>query len=240
MISVCIATYNASKYINAQIVSILGQLASNDEVIVSDDLSTDDTVEIITSINDARIKVIKSNIRLGVIKNFERSLYAAKGDIIFLSDQDDIWLPNKVEVCLDQLANFILVVSDCVVVDANLNSLSPSFFELKNSKKGIFRNIYKNSYIGCCIAFRKELLDIALPFPATIPMHDVWLGLLAEISGNVDFLPNKLLLYRRHDNNTSGLSSENSLLKKMKFRILLITNLTIRLASAFLTRARKA
>ncbi len=96
MISVCIATYNASKYINAQIVSILGQLASNDEVIVSGDLSTDDTVEIITSINDARIKVIKSNIRLGVIKNFERSLYAAKGDIIFLSDQDDIWLPNKV------------------------------------------------------------------------------------------------------------------------------------------------
>lgn len=239
MISVCIATYNARKYIHSQIISILDQLSPEDEIIVSDDVSTDDTVDVILKINDPRIKVIKGNSRLGVIKNFERSLYAAKGELIFLSDQDDIWLPNKISLCKVQLDRFLLVVTDCVVVDANLNSLSPSFFALKKSRKGIMRNIYRNSYIGCCIAFRRELLDIALPFPVGIPMHDVWLGILAEIKGDVAFLPNKLLLYRRHGNNLSGLDSHFSLLKKIKMRISLILNFFIRLLWLGLIRALK-
>ncbi|MDP3211525.1 glycosyltransferase family 2 protein [Methylotenera sp.] len=239
MISVCIATYNASKYINSQVISILDQLSPEDEVIVSDDVSTDGTVDEILKINDPRIKVIKGNSRLGVIKNFERSLYAAKGELIFLSDQDDIWLPNKISLCKVQLDRFLLVVTDCVVVDANLYSLSPSFFALKKSRKGIIRNIYRNSYIGCCIAFRRELLDIALPFPVGIPMHDLWLGILAEIKGDVAFLPNKLLLYRRHGNNLSGLDSHFSIIKKIRMRIFLIFNLCTRIMWICLMRALK-
>lgn len=240
MISVCIATYNASKYIHSQVISILDQLSPEDEIIVSDDVSTDGTVDEIIKINDPRIKVIKGNSRLGVIKNFERSLYAAKGDLIFLSDQDDIWLPNKVSLCKAQLDKFLLVVTDCVVVDANLNSLIPSFFLLRKSKKGIMRNIYRNSYIGCCIAFKRELLDIALPFPTSIPMHDVWLGMLAEIKGEVTFLPNKLLLYRRHGNNLSGLDSHFGLLKRIEMRIFLIFNIFTRLISINLNRALRS
>lgn len=232
MISVCIATHNASSYVYEQINSILVQLAPEDEVIISDDLSGDNTLAIITSINDRRIKIIEGSVRLGIIKNFERALYAAKGDLIFLSDQDDVWLPNKVNVCKIALAEHTLVVTDCIVVDSNLNHVADSFFEMKNSKKGILRNIYKNSYIGCCMAFKRELLDVALPFPPNIPMHDVWLGLLAEIKGNVVFLNEKLVLYRRHDKNASFMESKNSVLRKIQLRLLLISNLAIRLVSA--------
>src|SRR6476469_4547127 len=106
MISVCMATYNASRYIHNQIDSIRIQLASEDEIIISDDLSEDDTLKIIRRINDPRIKIIQGNAKLGIIKNFERALYAAKGDFIFLSDQDDVWLPNKVNVCKTALADY--------------------------------------------------------------------------------------------------------------------------------------
>lgn len=238
MISVCIATYNANKYIHAQIISILNQLNSEDEIIVSDDLSNDDTLEIIAEINDSRIKIIRGQTRLGVIKNFERSLYTARGDLIFLADQDDIWLPNKVVNCKKALADYTLIVSDCKIVDSQLNPIADSFFALKTSGSGVLKNIYKNSYIGCCMAFRRNLLDIALPFPSGIPMHDVWLGLLAEIKGNVSFLPQPLVLYRRHDSNASFLESNNSVLTKMKFRFYLVINLAFRLVSMSLKNIR--
>jgi glycosyltransferase involved in cell wall biosynthesis len=238
MISVCIATYNAKKYIHTQISSILNQLGSADEIIISDDFSDDDTLEIVTKINDSRIKIIRGQSRLGVIKNFERSLYAASGDIIFLADQDDVWLPNKVVKCKQILANHMLVVTDCKVVDSELNPISESFFALKSSGKGIVKNIFKNSYIGCCIAFRRELLDVALPFPDQVPMHDVWIGLLAEIIGKVTFMPEPLVLYRRHGANASFLESRNSVFKKIKFRFLLVINLVFRLVSVTFKKIR--
>ncbi len=240
MISVCIATYNASSYVYDQINSILVQLAPEDEVIVSDDLSGDNTLAIITSINDQRIKIIEGTVRLGIIKNFERALYAAKGNLIFLSDQDDVWLPNKVNVCKTALNDHGLVVTDCKVVDSDLNHVAASFFALKNSKKGILRNIYKNSYIGCCMAFRRDLLQIALPFPANIPMHDIWLGLLAEIKGQVIFIPAPLVLYRRHDKNASLLASNNSFTTKIWLRLLLIFNLVIRVVKDSCYKITKA
>lgn len=234
MISVCIATFNAGRYIQEQINSILSQLSEYDEIVVADDLSTDDTLNIIKKINDSRIKILNSDMRFGIIKNFERALIAAKGELVFLSDQDDIWLPNKVNECTKLLTTNLLVVTDCIVVDEKLNHLNESFFSLRNSKKGMVRNIYKNCYIGCCMAFRKELLAIALPFPASIPMHDVWLGLLAEVKGQVVFLPEKLTLYRRHDKNASVLKSNKSIISKLNLRIFLIANLMIRLVSVFL------
>lgn len=240
MISVCIATYNASKYLRCQVVSILAQLSDSDELIISDDLSGDDTLEIISKINDPRIKIISNHVRLGVVKNFERALYAAKGDLIFLADQDDVWLPNKVDICKKALANHLLVVSDCEIVDANLNLIEKSWFAEKKSKKGIFKNFYKNSYIGCCMAFRKELLEFALPFPANIPMHDIWLGMLAEIKGHVVFLPSQLVLYRRHGENTSSLKSDNNIFKKLRFRILLLLNLVARLLASLWYNKYKA
>ena len=225
-VSVCMAAYNGEKFILEQVKSVLSQLQNNDELLIFDDLSSDATVNIVTQFqSDPRIKLTINPSKLGVVKNFERILAAAKGDYIFLCDQDDVWLPSKVKECLAALEKNILVVTDCKVVNQDLSEISPSFFELRNSGKGILKNIWKNSYLGCCMAFRRELLNIGLPIPAKIPMHDMWLGLLAEKQGSVLFIPRKLSLYRRHNlavSPTAG-KSNLSVLKKIYIRINLIT-----------------
>lgn len=233
MISVCLATYNGAPYIKEQITSVLNQLLENDELLIADDGSTDNTITIIESIHDSRLRIVGVGGKLGVVKNFERVLTEAKGQYVFLCDQDDIWLPNKVEECLQALEKNILVVTDCKVVDKSLNEISPSFFQLRNSGKGILKNIWKNTYLGCCMAFRRELLNIGLPIPAKIPMHDMWLGLLAETQGTVLFLPQNLSLYRRHHlavSPTAG-KSNLSIFKKLYIRVVLVACILNRLCS---------
>ncbi len=223
MISVCIATYNGSLYIDEQVQSILCQLSDNDEIIVSDDGSTDDTIEKINAFADSRIRWAGLGGRLGVIKNFERALSAAKGDLIFLCDQDDIWLSGKVEKCREALRHNILVVTDCKIVDSELNQILPSFFQHRKSGPGLLRNLFRNSFLGCCMAFRRELLESVLPIPASVPMHDMWLGAIAETQGKVYFLPEPLSLYRRHGQNASPTAEKSrfSLFQQLKFRVVL-------------------
>lgn len=236
MISVCVATYNASRYIREQINSVLIQLNADDEIVVSDDESSDDTLAILDSINDHRIKILSRNGNLGVIKNFERALYVAKGEVIFLCDQDDVWLPNKVSTCLNYLDSNLLVVTDCIVVDAELKCLHKSFFALRNSRKGFIHNLYRNSYIGCCMAFKRELLSYALPIPSKVAMHDIWLGMVAEKYGRVTFLPTPLLLYRRHSENASPLKSRYGMFKKIHFRVMLIFFIFTRVTNIYFKR----
>lgn len=209
MISVCLATYNGGAYVEEQLRSVLAQLGPEDEVVVSDDGSTDDTLAVITRLADFRLRVLEGSGKLGVIKNFERALLAARGETIFLCDQDDVWLPGKVDGCLAALADYPLVVTDCAVVDGKLNLLSPSFFRMRNSGSGLLHNLWKNSYLGCCMAFRRDLLKVALPFPNRIPMHDMWLGMIAEIYGGACFVPKQLLLYRRHGENASDAAGKS-------------------------------
>ncbi len=231
MISVCLTSFNGALFIKEQLVSVLNQLANDDELLVADDGSTDDTIAIVESIQDSRLRIVGVNGQLGVVKNFERVLKEARGQYVFLCDQDDIWLPNKVSECLSALEENILVVTDCKVVDQNLNEIQPSFFELRNSGKGIFKNIWKNTYLGCCMAFRRELLVIAMPMPAKIPMHDMWLGILAETQGAILFMPQKLSLYRRHELSVSPTAGKSNLsfLNKIYVRIVLITCVLSRL-----------
>ncbi|MFD1121513.1 glycosyltransferase family 2 protein [Methylophilus flavus] len=224
MISVCIATYNGQAFIQDQLISVLSQLGTSDEVLVSDDGSSDNTIKIIRAIEDSRIKILPlSNTRLGIVKNFERTLSAASGDYIFLCDQDDIWLENKVNRTIESLRYSVLTVSDCKVVDANLLEVSPSFFALRNSGPGFIRNLYKNAYLGCCIAFRKELMSYILPFPQSAPMHDMWIGLIAQTVGRVSFIREPLVLYRRHGKNASSTAEKSnfSLYKQIKIRLVL-------------------
>lgn len=228
MISVCLPTFNGALYIKAQLESILiSPLVS--EVIVSDDGSTDATAEIINSLNDNRINLVRGPGK-GLIKNYEYLLSLASGDYIFLSDQDDIWLPNKVEVMLASLNDFDFVVSDCVVVDGKLNVLYPSFFALLNSQSGLIRNLLRNRYLGCCIAFRRHLINHALPFPRHLPMHDWWLGLVAELFGRVGFISQPLMMYRRHGNNASPAAEKSrvSISTRLYWRGYLIVVLVLR------------
>ena len=235
MISVCVATFNAEPYLRAQLESIIAQIAAGDEIIIFDDQSTDDTIKVIQSLRDPRIRLYEQQERQGVIRNFECALKVAKGDVIFLSDHDDVWLPNKVNRCLAALESNVAVVTDCHVVDEQLSLIAPSFFALRKSRPGIVKNLLTNSYMGCCMAFRREVLATALPFPKNIPMHDAWLGLVAELTGPVLFIAEPLLLYRRHQANVSPLQSRDSLYTKLKSRIaLLMALITRRLAGTSL------
>lgn len=224
MISVCMATFNGEKYLRAQIDSILMQLQTSDELIVSDDGSTDDTLAILTNYgaNDSRVKLVAGP-QKGLIKNFENAINQAQGEIIFLADQDDIWLPDKVATMKDiflQQPHLQVVIGDLIVTNVLLQPQEPSFFQMKQVKTGFWRNIWKNGYIGAGMAFRNELKAKILPFPEQLPMHDMWIGLMAE--PDILLLNTPLTLYRRHGGNASELSTTSSLRQKLSWRFQLI------------------
>lgn len=204
MISVCLAAFNGALYIKDQIHSILNQIDIDDELIISDNGSKDDTIKIINSFNDSRIKLINCN-KLGIVYNFENAIKNAKGDIIFLSDQDDIWHENKVQIMSELISesNIKAVVSDCVIVDNSDNIIHKSFFDINNSKVGYIQNLYNNSYMGCCMCFKKELLNYILPFPKHIKIHDNFIGLIAQLNGLVIFYSKPLIKHRKHSLNNS-------------------------------------
>lgn len=226
------ASYNGEKYIKQQMDSIFDQSKQIDELIISDDSSTDKTIEIIKSYNDKRIKLIENQKFSSPIFNLENALKHAKGDYIFLADQDDIWYPDKVKIVLKHLENHNLVVTDCKLIDKDNTTLTPSFFQLINSGQGFFKNLIKNTYLGCCMAFDRSILNYTLPFPRKIAMHDQWIGLNAELFSSVYFCDDQLVGYRKHENNqtpfTGGISG-NSIRFKLKYRIemlfLIIRNL---------------
>jgi glycosyltransferase involved in cell wall biosynthesis len=221
MISVCMATYNGMPFLVDQVNSILDQLGKYDELIVSDDGSFDDTRKWLLALKDSRIRLVENTFKKGPVGNFQNALSHAEGDFIFLSDQDDVWCDNKVERIAALLKEYELVVSDCSIINEEGITLDKSFFLSRHSGAGIFRNLYKNSYLGCCMAFRSELLKVALPFPDGIYMHDWWLGLVAETVGKVYFLPEPLVQYRRHQHNFSETwtGSKNSLAERIRIRI---------------------
>ena len=225
--SICIATYNGEKHIHKQIKSILEQLAANDEIIVSDDSSTDNTIQIIQSFNDPRIKIFKNTNANGPVGNFENALSKANGNIIFLADQDDKWRVNKLETHIKLHHNYDLVISDAIVTDEFDTVIFDSFFEERKSKPGLLNNLIRNSYIGCCMSFNKKILKYALPFPPYIHMHDWWIGLIAEAKGKTIFCDEKLMYYVRHQNNASPTLGKSgySGLKRMKNRLQLIYGL---------------
>lgn len=226
MISVCIATYNGEAFIREQISSILAQLHQGDEIIVSDDGSTDRTIEFIRSIDSPLIRIVHNQGEHGYTPNFENALREAKGDYIFLSDQDDIWKPDKVKVCMDYLRDYTMVVSDADIIDHKGKHLHDSYFQLRHTRHGFLPNLIRFSYLGCLLAFRRELCDKALPFPPDHKMgtHDNWLTMVALTFFSVKVANEKLISYRRHENNVSsgGFQRTTSLAFKIRYRCYLI------------------
>lgn len=221
MISVCIATYNGEKYIREQVKSILGQLESDDEIVISDDGSKDNTIDILESFYDKRIKIYYNQGRHGVVPNFENALRHTQGDFIFLSDQDDVWNPNKVRLCIEALSNVDLVIHNSDVVFEDDSNRHEDFFKLRHSGSGYLKNLYKNTYVGSCMSFKKDVKDYVLPFPKHILWHDMWIGLMVEKRGNTKFINDKLLYYRRHADNTSATSEKSNFSKwvQLKYRL---------------------
>ena len=216
------ATYNGEKYIKEQLDSILCQLGEDDEVIISDDSSSDNTINLVDEYDDKRIILITNQSFKNAIFNFENALKNATGDLIFLSDQDDIWVEGRVARMIKELKKFDMVICDHSVISANNETLIDSYFKNVPSRPGIIKNLFKNTYYGCCMAFRKEVLYKAIPFPKDIPMHDIWLGFVADMYFKSSFINTVYTLYRKHDKNVSiatEIKSDNNLFKKLKYRI---------------------
>lgn len=195
------ATFNGAAYLRPQLESILPQLAAGDELVVSDDGSDDGTVEIVRGLKDSRIRLLKGPCR-GSCANFALALAEARNDAVFLSDQDDVWEPQKVARQSELLDDYLLVVSDCTVTDQDGIVMHDSYFALNRSAPGVLRNLVRNGFLGCCMAFRRGLLESASPIPRGMA-HDWWLGMIAQLSGEVLFLPERLVRYRRHGATTS-------------------------------------
>ena len=235
MVSVCMATYNGEKYIKAQIDSILSQLEENDELVISDDGSTDKTLEIIKDCNDKRIKVYQhtkpdylAKIKFNrsyyyAASNFGNALLHANGDYIFFTDQDDIWAPQKKDKMISYLKDNN---ADCVqcnfsIIDSNNNIVLEKGFIENPIKKTLLTKVIKSRFIGSSMCFTRDLLNASVPFPKKLRAHDLWVGCHAK---KILFLDESLTLYRRHDENVStGIGkSTNKLWYKIFYRIVFL------------------
>jgi glycosyltransferase involved in cell wall biosynthesis len=228
MISVCIATFNGEKYLKEQLDSIIDQLDKKDEIIISDDGSSDNTLKIIESYNDGRIVLYKNSFK-NVVLNFEFAIYKATGDYIFLSDQDDIWHRDKVESFMDcflKNPNVTLLISDFQIIDENGLNLDGVYNKNKFSTS-LLKNVLVNNFIGCAMAFTSTTKNVIMPFPKNIAMHDWWIGTCSTLNGEIQFVDKKLHSYRRHSSNlTTEAGAKVGV--KIKWRLNLIVNLIIR------------
>jgi len=229
-ISVCIASYNGEKYIKTQLNSIINQLEINDEIIIVDDCSTDKTIEIIESIMDYRITVFKNNFNMGHVYSFNRAIELSSNDIVFMSDQDDIWKNGRVLLMKKNLldskslllsSNSEFINSEGVNLDYNTNGVNEIY------STNYFNNIIdiffgKTNYYGCLMVFKKELKKIILPIPGFVESHDLWIAMAANLlSSNTHC--NDITLSRRIHQNNASIVNRNIFLKLKSRWIFLIS-----------------
>jgi glycosyltransferase involved in cell wall biosynthesis len=202
------AAYNGAAHIREQLDSILAQLGPSDEVIVVDDGSTDGTKDFLRSMADPRVRVVFNESNLGYVRNFEKALGLSTGEIIMLSDQDDVWLPGRVDVLVTALEGAELAASNFSYFGG-----SPSRIERLRLKSGGSRHRILNlvllwigirPYYGCSMSMTRGFLQAALPFPAFLTeTHDKWLAMLANVRGTIVHVESETLSRRLHETNTT-------------------------------------
>jgi len=235
MISVCIASYNGEKFIGQQLNSILSQIGPGDEVVITDDDSGDQTELVVQDFKDSRIRFFANSGRLGHVKNFERALNLSRGELIFLSDQDDVWAEGRVQKMIDNMrqhGNALLLASNFDLIDEKGREIG--LFR----KLGAVRNhrwlqvfdifVGRAPYYGCTFLIDRRLLKYCLPVPNWIESHDIWMALVASLRGSVANMQESTLLHRLHDNNIT-VTKRRSLWKILKSRIEFLLALLIRL-----------
>lgn len=204
-ISIAMATYNGGKYLKAQLQSFLDQTRQPDELVITDDCSTDQTVDIVRAFAEtAPFKVVfsRNDQNLGYCGNFNAALMQTTGDLVFLSDQDDVWYPEKIAT-ITELAekntDKLVIMNDAALTDEALNDLG-----LTKLNQILSAGLSKKKFVmGCCCAVRRELLDLCLPIPDNFKAHDEWIVHFADGLGGKLIYDEVLQYYRRHGDNTS-------------------------------------
>lgn len=210
--SICMATYNGSRFVREQLESILIQLDEDDEVVIVDDCSSDDTIQIIEKFGDPRIKVFRNERNLGVNGNFAKAIGLATGEFIFMSDQDDVWTGGRLAYMCEPFASptVNMVATNYSLIDAEGNalpgSLAPNLergFDAKPLANllGIF--LGTRNYFGCAMGFRASLREIILPYPRWIECHDIWIAMIGILDRSLVHMPGVTLLHRVHGTNAS-------------------------------------
>lgn len=233
-IAILMASYNSQKYIAEQIESIINQSYKFWTLYIRDDGSTDDTKKIIGDYSrkyDNIILINDSNGNLGCRDNFFRLLEIVQSKYYMFSDSDDVWLPNKVKVSLDEIIKAekenpphtpILIHSDMMIVDQNLNILQQSMWESARFNPDKIKTINYlgiHGFIGGATAiFNKEAKRVSIPFSKKVYLHDLWIGLKVLESGKIISLHKQLMLYRQHGNNTAGAGEKSKLSLIYKLR----------------------
>lgn len=221
-VSIALCSHNGGRFIGEQLKSIQEQSFKPDEIIICDDNSSDNTLEVIKQFSEVLPIKLHQNIpALGTVKNFEYAISLCSSDIIFLCDQDDYWLPNKIEKLVNYLETHPthdVVFSNAAIVDENLQPLNLTMWEkirfedkeisLWEKGKALDLLLISNRVTGCTIAIRKPFAKKAIPFPTHIHpnfIHDGWIALLASLTNQIGFINEPLVLYRQHNSQQVGI-----------------------------------
>ena len=221
-ISIALCTFNGAKFLSAQLESFLKQTRLPDELIVCDDCSTDETVKILqefSAVSPFSVKIFVNEKNLRSTKNFEKAILLCVGNLIFLSDQDDVWKPEKIEKIeaeFNKNPKLGMIFSDAEIVDENLKPLEKNLFDFTFPETARNGNIFdillsQNAVTGATMAFRAEFCKSFMPFPDNIPnlIHDAWIALSISANAETKFIAEPLIKYRQHTAQQLGINFES-------------------------------
>ncbi|WP_309103240.1 glycosyltransferase [Microbacterium sp.] len=230
-VSVCIATYNGGRYLREQLESVLAQLGPDDEIVIVDDASSDDSVGIVESFADPRLTVHRNVENLGYVRSFERAMSLARGDVLLLCDQDDVWIDGRVDALCAGTALHAVAASNIVLLGSERALSSPltgrpwllraqdSEHSLRNELRILLGDA---PYFGCAMAVRRDALALVLPFPSYLTeSHDLWIATAANAAGEMVHIERPSLRRRVHDANAST-SRPRGVAAALRSRILLL------------------
>jgi len=228
-IDIILPYYNGSKYIKDQLDSIqkckLPEGCSVKVLLIDDCSSVSETKILESLLSDySFIEFHRNDENLGVVKTVEKGLQLSTAPYVMLADHDDFWLPEKIQLTMKKLLEFensqpSLVFTDLKIVDEHLNIKYPSMFKCFDFRPEYISNgiLINNIVTGCTVAFNRKLIEISLPFPKDILIHDHWLAVCATFSGNIAALTHPTVLYRQHDTNLIGANYESYWFKLRNF-----------------------
>lgn len=228
-ISIALCTSNGQTYLQDQLESYLNQTLTPDELVVCDDVSADDTIAILREFARSApfpVRIYRNEKQLGYVKNFERAVLLCDGEIIFFSDQDDVWDPQKIELmaaALEKSRNVGVTFCDAEIVNSDLQPTGRTLWEMFRFNKRLQKKVIHGRatevlikmdlFWGLTVAFRSEYRDKLIPFyPGT--GHDTWTAMLVAFMSDISIVQKPLVKYRQHSDNFTGVRKKplNSIL----------------------------